>query len=326
VTFTATTFLLLTLVAQTTPPPNTPDAKTKAQILLKEGARLYEQGSLVEALEKFNQAYAEFASPKLLYNIGQTCRDLGRPAEAMEAFERFLAEAPDASFDMTAEARNSVAELRVKLGRLHIQCTTPKAEISIDGKVVGLSPLPDLLWATPGKHQVTARHPDTTPAVEDVEVQIGSVDTVNLVLHPLAKIVVATPPIVTKLDVRDNASPQPQNTAEADKGFWLGRTWTWVAAGSAVALAGGAMIVGASMKSKFDSLNRSCGSASTGYPGCNESDINSLYTKKNVANILWGLSGAAAVTTGVLFFVEGRSISLSPMAGTSVGILAGTIY
>jgi hypothetical protein len=38
--------------------------------------------------------------------------------------------------------------------------------------------------------------------------------------------------------------------------------------------------------------------------------------------VLWGLAGAAAVTTGVLFFVEGRSVAVAPMAGEATGMLA----
>ena len=40
------------------------------------------------------------------------------------------------------------------------------------------------------------------------------------------------------------------------------------------------------------------------------------------ANVLWGLAGAAAVTTGILFFVEGRRVAVAPMAGGATGMLA----
>jgi len=59
--------------------------------------KLYQQGDVGGALEKFNAAYAAYPSPKLMFNIGQANRDLSRPVEAIEAFQRFLAEATDAS-------------------------------------------------------------------------------------------------------------------------------------------------------------------------------------------------------------------------------------
>jgi hypothetical protein len=40
------------------------------------------------------------------------------------------------------------------------------------------------------------------------------------------------------------------------------------------------------------------------------------------ANALWGLAGAAAVSTGILFFIEGRPVAVAPMAGEATGMLA----
>ena len=161
------TLVVLALLAQSAHPTATPEAKAKAQQLLKEGAQFYENGGLAEALEKFNQAYKEYASPKLLFNIGQASRDLGRLAEAMDAFEQFVAEATDAPEDMTTEAKKSIDELVPKLGRLRIQCATPGTEISVDGKQVNTPKLQRLIWVIPGGHQVTGKNPNTSPAVEN---------------------------------------------------------------------------------------------------------------------------------------------------------------
>src|SRR5512133_179368 len=106
--------LLVFLIAQAAAAPPSPDARARAQGLLKDGARLYEKGALVPALEKFQAAYAEYPSAKLLFNIGQASRDLGRPVEAMTAFERFLVEDADAPPEMVEEAKRSVAELESK--------------------------------------------------------------------------------------------------------------------------------------------------------------------------------------------------------------------
>jgi hypothetical protein len=322
-------FIALATLAQMAPSQASPEAKAKAQVLLKEGARLYEKGDLAESLEKFNQAYAEYASPKLLYNIGQASRGLGRLAEAMEAFEHFLDQTPDAPADMIADANKSVSELRTKLGRLRLECTMPEADVTVDGRPVGKGPIAVLLWALPGKHQVTARHASASPAVEDVEVMIGSVHNVVLQLRPSAESPVAAAPPLANVKV-EAALPPPEPEAAPpvamDQGWWLGRKWTWVAGGSAVAFAGAAAIVGSIMQSKFDSLNRSCGSENPSFPGCSDSEISSVKTRATTANVLWGLSGAALLTTGVLFFVEGHSIGVAPMAGQTMGLQARVAY
>ena len=318
-----TSLVLLAVLAQLSSPYADPQAKAKAQGLLTEGSGLYEKGDYAGALEKFNAAHAAYPSPKLMFNIGQAYRDLSRPVEALDAFEKFLAGALDASPETTADARKSLAELRDNLGRIRIDCATVGAEVSVDGKSVGLTPLSGPIWATPGHHQVTASHTLTALALENVEVTAGSVQTVTLRLHPLAVSVAAAPvalpaaaPSPANLDLHYSQRP-----AAASEGWWLGRKWTWVAAGSTVLLAAGAVATGLSMQSKYDSLKASCGSNTP--PSCSESDIASVSTRRNLANVFWGLAGAAAVTTGVLFYFEGRPVSATLVAGEMTGVRAG---
>jgi hypothetical protein len=321
-TMCTTAFVLLAILAQTSPLTADPQSKAQAQALLGQGTKLYQQGDVAEALEKFNAAYAAYASPKLMFNIGQCNRDLSRPVEALEAFEKFLAGAAEASPDMIADARTSVAQLQKKLGRIQIDCETAGAEVSVDGKSVGLAPLPDPIWATPGHHQVTAKHASAAPGIEDVDVTAGSVSTVTMRMLPLAVPVAAlAPKTAPGFDVQ--ATPPSSSTSE---GWWLGRKWTWVAAGSTVLLAAGAVTTGLLMQSKFDSLRGSCGAGNPARPGCSQSDIDSVSSRQTVANVFWGLTAAAAVTTGVLFYFEGRPVSAAPMAGGATGFVATMKY
>jgi hypothetical protein len=317
-TMCATSLILLAILAQTSPLTADPQAKAQAQTLLGQGTKLYEQGDVADALEKFQAAYAAYPSPKLMFNIGQCNRDLSRPVEAVEAFEKFLAGAADASPEMATDARKAVTQLQKKLGRIQIDCETAGAEVSVDGKSVGLAPLPELIWVTPGRHQVTAKHASAAPAIEDVDVTAGSATAVTMRLRPMAASVASpTPKAASDSDVQ--ASLPPSGGSE---GWWLGRKWTWVAAGSTVLLAGGAITAGVLMKSKFDSLRSSCGAGNPARPGCSQGDIDSVSSRKTTANVFWGLAGAAAVTTGVLFYFENRPVSVAPAAGEATGFIA----
>ena len=80
--------------------------------------------------------------------------------------------------EISAEAKRSIAELTPRIARLLISCTMPDAEISVDGKQVGQSPLVDMVRVSPGSHQVTATHPRGTPAIEIVKVAAGTVERV----------------------------------------------------------------------------------------------------------------------------------------------------
>lgn len=328
-----TAILILSLLGAQADEPSV-EAKTKAQILLSEGTQLFNRGAMAEALDRFKQAYAEYASPKLLFNIGQTSRSLGRSVEAMDALEKFLAEATDTPPEMISEAKRSVVELRGMLGNLTILCSTPGAEVALDGRIIGSAPLPGSLWVMPGSHLITANHPGFSPASVTVDVNAGTVHTLALAMqrvseNPVVTGVVAreaTPATIVNVPPETATTTSTKARAIEPQGWWLGRKWTWVAASSAVVLAGGAVVFGLSMQSRYDSLNRSCGSASEEYLGCSSSDVSSVTWRRNTANILWGLSAAAAVTAGVLFVWEGHDVAVAPLAGNATGMMAQVSY
>jgi tetratricopeptide (TPR) repeat protein len=166
--------LFAALLAQTSPMNASPEAKAKAKVMLNEGSALYQSGDYTGALEKFKEARATYASPKIWFNIGQATRDLGRFDESMAAFEKFLMGASDASPDAIADARKATDELRPKLGQVRIECRSPGAEVNIDGRVVGQAPLLDPIWVMPGRHQITALSAEASPAVETVSVAAGT--------------------------------------------------------------------------------------------------------------------------------------------------------
>jgi hypothetical protein len=321
----AVSLVLLSLLAQAGAQTTDPESKAKAQVLLKDGAQSYRQGAYADALEKFDQAYAIFPSPKLLINIGQANRELGRTVEAVDAFEKFLL-SDDASPDLISEAKRSVNELAPKIGKLLIDCDVVDAELSVDGKMAGKAPLADVVRVSPGRHQVTATSPTMIPVVQTVEVAPGTVQTVAIRPRGLADTApVAQVPSTPSPSVDLQAARLPSLAPSG--GWWLGRKWTWVAAGSTVVFVGAAAIAGSMMQSKYDDLKKSCGTAAgANWTGCNSSQVSSLDTRKNAANVFWGLSAAAAVATGVLFFVEGHGVTVAPMAGDTTGLLANVRY
>jgi hypothetical protein len=306
--------LLATTLAQASTVGTNAQDKTKAQSLLGEGATLYERGDYYGALGKFNAAYDVYPSSKILFNIGQTKRLLGRPLDALEAYQRFLDEATNASKEERTDAQAWLDRLKSTLGQINVLCQIDGAEIAVDGKTIGKSPVVRPVWSTPGRHQVTAVKSGECPMVDYAEVPAGGQATA--VLRPLHGPLGADGP---KLDLAESS----KSTAEpASNGWWLGRRWTWVAGGATVALTGAAAIVGLSMRSRFDDLRSSCGKNSPQQAGCSAGDIDSLHTRKVTANVLWGLAGAAAVTTGVLFFVEGRAVTVTPVVGSTSGAMA----
>ncbi len=97
--------------------PGSDPAKAQAQTRLREGNALLEQRLPAEALQKFEEAYRLFPSPKLHYNIGQAHSLIpGHDAQAYDEMSRFLTEAPDASPELRAAAQAVRERLRPKGG------------------------------------------------------------------------------------------------------------------------------------------------------------------------------------------------------------------
>ena len=223
-------------------PPDA-QAKTRAQGLLSEGTAAYGRGDYAAALDKFTAAYKIFPSPKLWFNIGQANRDLGRPVEAVQAFDRFLRDAGDAPPETLAEARRSAAELKTKLGQIQVSCAVDGTEITVDGKQVGSTPLGEMLWTTPGRHQIAAQHEGFAPAIEDVVVTTGKIATVTIEVLPID--------LRAANKTADGAIVGTGGAAAADQGAapkppLYRRTWFWVAVGVVVAAGAGAAIIIAS--------------------------------------------------------------------------------
>lgn len=201
--------LLVVLAQAALPRVADTQAKANAQVLLKEGTAFYERGDVGAALAKFEAAYEIYPSPKLMFNIAQAERDLDRPVEALEAFQKFLAQVPEPTPEplmpgkwsgaVASEARESVADLKGKLGQLKVECHTPGIEVLADGKSVGVTPFTRTVWMTAGRHGIAVRGRGNKPAIVKVfgvNVTKGMIQALTIeprwLLAPPANVTVAT--------------------------------------------------------------------------------------------------------------------------------------
>jgi tetratricopeptide (TPR) repeat protein len=96
-----------------------PAARAEARSTTQRATRFYDHGRFEQALEGYQQAYALFPAPGLLFNIAQCHRELGQHQLAIERFEQYLRERPDAPnralvLDLTAESRAALAQGRAR--------------------------------------------------------------------------------------------------------------------------------------------------------------------------------------------------------------------
>jgi tetratricopeptide (TPR) repeat protein len=97
-------------LAQTTRSARAPEEDARARDLFEKGRVAYQEARYEVALDLFTQAYALSKRPQLLNNIGQAADRLRMDAEALDAYQRYLAEVPDA--ENRAAVENRIAALK----------------------------------------------------------------------------------------------------------------------------------------------------------------------------------------------------------------------
>ena len=216
------------------------DNRTAARSLLQEGAHLYDQGDYQGALGKFQQAHLRFQSPKIFFNLGQAFRGLSRNVEAIEAFERFLAEAKDASPDYQERARAQVTELSGKVARVAVGCNRPRAMVTIDDKQKGTTPLEKPIAVDPGAHRLTIvwerenKSVAFTAAPGQVVPLVIDFEERKPAPLPIATPVKSGPQVLSTTETRQPTSEAPSPHRA---------TWYWIAGGALVAGAATCLIL-----------------------------------------------------------------------------------
>ncbi len=247
----AAVVLGLSLVALAAPPasaqaaPEDSDAKTVAKAKLVEGGELLKQGEFTTALARFQEAYDLVHSPKIQYNFGLAYMGLGRKSDAIEAFEVFLNEALDASPDLRANAERHRSLLGQQVGSVVVTCDADGAEISVDGRSRGVTPLAAAIRLDPGPHQLVVEKAGTPPYAERFTLEAGRRVTLATRLAPLvagakppAPAPAVTPPAVVPAEgPAAPASDFDSARMKADETRGLMRKLAWGAgAGAVVAL------------------------------------------------------------------------------------------
>jgi hypothetical protein len=224
---------LLGLIAQGDGAAATDMGKARAQELLNEGTTAYESGDFATALRRFNAAYALYPSPKLWLNIGQALRDLDRPGEAMDAFERFIDGVDDPPPDVLAEARRSVTELVKQLNGLALDCPVSGAMVMLDGVPVGRTPLVRKLWLTPGRHGVRIERQGYLPFSITLHAVSGQTTRFPVRLQVLTRPTIPSTPAPIAIEPKE----RPPRADSLSTPLYL-RWPVWAVVGGAI-LAGG---------------------------------------------------------------------------------------
>lgn len=223
-------------------------AKERATELLVEGVELYQNGDRVGAVKKFEDAYEVFPSPKILYNLGRAYRDVGRNAEAHRSLSRFLRETQNVGQDRRVEVEEWLADLEKLVGLLLIPSKVAAVTITVDGTVVGTTPLGGPIAVAPGVHTVAARRDGTELDTQQVAAYASTSTEVGLDIEEPAPKVPSPAEAAGRVAINsapaNRALPPPRDDDESApiyKKAWFWGVVVGVAAAStaAIVIAGG---------------------------------------------------------------------------------------
>lgn len=168
------------------------DPKARARELFNTAVSAYEEQRFDEASQKFEQAYALSPAYAVLYNIGQVNAALGRPVEAVAAYEKYLSQGgAQIAKDRQVEVRRELERQRARIGSLMLRLTPTTASIQIDGRTVALGSSSEPLLLVAGSHSVVAYLDGYSTVTREVPVQARSQIELEISLVPSSPSVTA---------------------------------------------------------------------------------------------------------------------------------------
>src|SRR6478736_3604351 len=283
-------------------------APVSAEVLKEAGERyarglaLYGDGEFLLALVEFERAYQLSNNFKVLYNIGQVRMQLGRYAKAKEALEDYLkAGGSNLSAERSQAVNKDLATLAERTASLNIVTREVGADISLDGKVIGTSPLTAPLIVDAGEHNLVLHKSGF----------YDSAQAVTLAGHDQIELKVELKPIPVATQAKPlEVLPPPVAPSKPRTAMWA----SWAATGAFAATAGITGYFGIQKANDLESM-RTQAPASRAELDKTEKQARTLLTISTVT------TGLAVVAGGTALYFTLKKPSEKPASGSvAVGI------
>lgn len=130
----------------------------RAAQFYKEGNALYDQGKYKEAEAKYQAAWDIQQSFDVAGNLGNAEMLIGQPRDAAEHLSYALHTFPlGGTPEKKKFLQDRLIEAKQQIGTLRIKVNVDRAEILIDGKRIGESPLLEPVFVLPGERNIVVR-------------------------------------------------------------------------------------------------------------------------------------------------------------------------
>lgn len=273
--------------AKTDAPRAAPDAAAKKEAARRfdHGIKLYEDGDYTVALAEFERVYELVPDYRVLYNIGQVSIQLGHYARALVTLREYVARGGN---ELPADRAKSVqADIDLLTGRtasIVLQVEPEGVEVTIDGKVIGTTPIADPVVVDVGERRVELKRSGFVSQEQTLSLAGGDryVDQVKLVPEAVASERPIGPAPIETLPPAKKAPTKTKPIVYAGYGLTSA-----LAVGAVVSFA-----LGASAAGDLKDLKST--------RGVTQDELDDAKSKAHTRLLIADVLGAAAVATGAV--------------------------
>jgi tetratricopeptide (TPR) repeat protein len=284
------------------------EVRDAARALFLKGNELFQIPLFAQAAEHYTAALARWKHPAFYFNLALAQLNLGQVVEAHDNLEQALrhGEQPLGAKRFQI-ARKQFQEVERQLGQIRVTCATDGAEVTLDGVALFTGPGSYQGWVKAKAHEVTAKRPDYLSEAHRMTVAQGEIKSLELRLITLSE------------------------AAEAGRRWAIWKPWAVIAAGGAVAAAGGVLNALSSRSfNDFDTRFSSLPCAAMPPHACTRaetpSDLTSLLNRatreQQVAIAGYVVGGGLIVTGAVLLYMNRARLLEQPETSSPVGRVA----
>jgi PEGA domain len=337
--------LLVTLGVLGSGPALASDA-AQSEALIRQGVNLRQQGQDERALPFFQKAYDLVHSPRTEGQLGLAEMAVGYWLDA----EQHLAEAIDASDDAWVSKNRkplvaALARVRGNIGEISVVGAPAGASISVNGRPAGTAPLATPLRVAKGKVDLEVRATGYRDVIRSVHVAGADRQEVAIALEkeeaPALPTAAAEPSAAgtseaPAVDLRAAPSERPEHRVRRKVAWGFG-----IAAGLALAATVTETVIWQLKRADFDthkaappdnptldpgSWRAACGSTepNRGGDGC-LALYDAAHSAQTYALIGYAVTGALAITSGVLFLTSRRRESTEARVACVPSLLTAAV-
>ncbi len=321
------------------------DNKAAAREHFERGVAAFSDRRFGEAVDEFEAAYRIEPAFQVLFNIGQVNVALGRSVEAVDAFERYLKQGAAAvPGERRREVKAEIDKQSARIGSLSLRTHPDGADVRLDGRLIGKTPLSGTIRVNAGRHVVEAFLAAHATQIRDVDVAGRADVSVELTLDevkgpPVARAESKPEPLAVRPAPASTPSPMLLATAPAprDPGAPSPSPVGWQrVAGIALAVAGLATATTGGLLAYSGANRANDARARLASPLITEKDWDAVANDFNAAKdrnqLGWIVAGvgAAAIAGGILLVAtapEQRGdtrLTLGPWFPTPATVRANT--